>query len=74
MTATPAPALVPGRDSVAQWGIATLTLVLVAAPLIPILYQSFSDRPLYDGAGTLSFDNYVPVSYTHLTLPTSDLV
>lgn len=58
MTATPAPALVPGRDSVAQWGIAALTLVLVAAPLIPILYQSFSDRPLYDGAGTLSFDNY----------------
>ncbi len=58
MTATPAPALVPGRDGVAQWGIAALTLVLVAAPLIPILYQSFSDRPLYDGAGALSLDNY----------------
>ncbi len=59
MTATPAPALVPGRDRFAQWGIAALTLAMVAAPLIPILYQSFSDRPLYDGAGVLSLDNYV---------------
>ncbi|MGE0716377.1 MAG: ABC transporter permease, partial [Alphaproteobacteria bacterium] len=59
LDATPAPALLPGRDRVAQWGIAAITLMLVAAPLIPILYQSFSDRPLYDGMGRLSLDNYV---------------
>lgn len=49
----------PGRDFVAQWGIALLTVALVAAPLVPIVYQSFSDRPLYDGAGNLSLDNYI---------------
>ena len=33
-------------------------LVLVAAPILPILMQSFSDKPLYDGGGALSLGGY----------------
>lgn len=34
------------------------TMLLVAMPLCLILYQSMSDRPLYDGSGTLTLRNY----------------
>jgi len=33
-------------------------LILVAAPLVPILYQSFVSRPLYEDGGLLTLDNY----------------
>ena len=33
--------------------------VLVLAPIVPTLYQSFLDRPLYEAGGVLSLDNYV---------------
>jgi iron(III) transport system permease protein len=42
-----------------QYGIAGLTAVLVLSPLLPVLYSSFRDRPLYDPGGVLSLDNYV---------------
>lgn len=37
-----------GRDSAIQYGVGLLTVALVAAPLLPVLYQSVLDRPLYD--------------------------
>lgn len=40
-----------------QYGLAALTLVLVAAPVLPIIYQAFIDRPLYDG-GDLTVTNF----------------
>ncbi|HEY0938882.1 MAG TPA: iron ABC transporter permease [Steroidobacter sp.] len=46
------------RALVIQYLVAAATLLLVAAPLLPILLQSFSDRPLYDGVHILSLDNY----------------
>ena len=50
--AASAPAELPrpqlGRDGAIQYGVALLTLVLVAAPLLPVLYQSVLDRALYD--------------------------
>lgn len=57
--ATPAPANMPGRDVLAQNGIALLTLFVVALPLAPILYQSLIDRPLYDAGGTWTAANYL---------------
>lgn len=47
------------RAILIQWGLALLTVVLVAAPLAPILWQSLVDRPLYEDGGLLSLDNYV---------------
>lgn len=42
-----------------QYSVAGLTAVLVLSPLLPVLYTSFLDRPLYDPGGMLSLDNYV---------------
>lgn len=47
----------PARSALIQYGIAILTLVLVASPILPLIYQTFLDRPLYDHAtasGTLA--------------------
>lgn len=38
---------------------ALATVVLVAAPLAPVLWQSLVDRPLYEAGGLFTADNYV---------------
>src|SRR5690349_12818482 len=53
-----APRPVPARDAGIQWGVALFTLVIVAAPLLPVLYQSFIDRPLYDSGQQLTLANF----------------
>jgi iron(III) transport system permease protein len=35
-----------------------VTTVLVLAPILPIVYQSLLDRPLYDASGQVSLENY----------------
>lgn len=47
-----------GRDIVIQWGIAIITAMLVLLPLLPVFYQAFLDRPLYDSAAALTFSNF----------------
>src|SRR3977135_1190999 len=47
-----------GRDSAVQYGMALLTVVLVAAPLIPVLYQSLLDRALYDAGQQFTLANF----------------
>lgn len=47
------------RAIIIQWVLAAATLVLVVAPLAPILWQSLLDRPLYDEGGLFSLDNYI---------------
>lgn len=42
-----------------QYSTLILTAVLVLAPILPILYQSLIDRPLYDAGGVLTLQNYV---------------
>lgn len=49
----------PRRALAIQWGVALLTLLLVVAPLGPILWQSFLDRPLYEAGAVPGFANYV---------------
>jgi len=48
----------PARDVAIQYGTAILTVVVVAAPLVPVLYQSFIDRPLYDSGQQLTLANF----------------
>ena len=52
------PKPLPGRDTVIQYGMALLTIVLIAAPLLPVLYQSFLDRALYDFGQQLTLGNF----------------
>lgn len=47
-----------GRDSAIQHGVALLTVVLVAAPLLPVLYQSVVDRALYDVGQQFTLGNF----------------
>lgn len=47
------------RAIVIQWLLAAATLILVVAPLAPILWQSLLDRPLYEKGGLFSLDNYI---------------
>lgn len=42
-----------------QYGIAIFAVLLVAAPLIPILYQSLLDKPLYEPDNIITLDNFV---------------
>lgn len=48
----------PARGASIQWGITVITIVLIAGPILPILYQSLLDRPLYDEGGIRSLLNY----------------
>lgn len=57
-------AMAPGKDRlpralVIQWLLALVTLILVVAPLAPVLWQSLIDRPLYEAGGLFTLDNYV---------------
>lgn len=48
-----------GRELWVQYAIIIVLAVLVLAPVVPTLYQSLLDRPLYEAGGVLSLDNYV---------------
>lgn len=41
-----------------QYGIFVLLAIFVVAPVVPILYQAFRDRPLYEAGGLLTLSNY----------------
>jgi iron(III) transport system permease protein len=58
------PAAHSWREAPIQYGTALLTVVLVAAPLLPVLYQSVVDRPLYDAGKQLTLDNFVRLANT----------
>lgn len=47
------------RDGGVQFAVSALTVTLVLAPLLPILYQSVIDRPLYESDAQLTLQNYV---------------
>lgn len=47
------------RSLLIQIAIAVVTIVVVFAPIVPLLYQSFIDRPLYESDAVLTGKNYV---------------
>lgn len=46
------------RNLAIQWGIMAITGLLVVLPLLPIFYQAFLDRPLYDSEAALTASNF----------------
>ncbi|WP_238005677.1 iron ABC transporter permease [Dactylosporangium sp. AC04546] len=48
-----------GREAWIQYATLGLLAVLVLAPVVPTLYQSVLDRPLYEAGGIFTADNYV---------------
>ena len=52
------------RDAGIQVAVSMLTVTLVLAPLLPILYQSVIDRPLYETGGQLTLQNYLHLATT----------
>jgi iron(III) transport system permease protein len=47
-----------GRELWLQYSVIIFLAILVLAPVVPTLYQSLLDRPLYEAGGVLSLDNY----------------
>jgi iron(III) transport system permease protein len=47
-----------GRDQLTHYGVLLFLAVLVLAPVVPTLYQSFVDRPLYEDGGLFTLDGY----------------
>jgi iron(III) transport system permease protein len=48
-----------GRSRLFQYVVILILAIFVIAPIVPILYQSFTDRPLYEAGGILTVQNYV---------------
>ena len=48
-----------GREMWLQYAVVIFLAIFVLAPVVPTLYQSLLDRPLYEAGGVLSLDNYV---------------
>jgi iron(III) transport system permease protein len=46
------------RNIAIQWGITGITGLLVVLPLLPVFYQAFLDRPLYDSEAALTASNF----------------
>ncbi|MCZ2403672.1 iron ABC transporter permease [Paenarthrobacter sp. Z7-10] len=53
-----------GKATWIQYAIFIAAIALVLAPLLPTLYQSLIDRPLYDDGGLLTPANYVKLFTT----------
>lgn len=47
-----------GREVTIHWLTFLVTAVLVLAPVVPILYQSTRNQPLYAAGGAFTFSNY----------------
>lgn len=41
-----------------QWGLAVATFVIVIGPILPIVYQSVIDRPIFEAGQSFTFGNY----------------
>jgi iron(III) transport system permease protein len=41
-----------------RWAFALLLLVLLISPMLPLIYQAFIDRSLYEAGGAVTFDNF----------------
>jgi iron(III) transport system permease protein len=49
----------PKRSPVIQWSGALTAIFLVAFPLLPLAYQSFVDRPIYETGVQFTLNNYL---------------
>ncbi|WGF88056.1 ABC transporter permease [Marinivivus vitaminiproducens] len=63
-TARPASGFRFDRGLAIQSLVALITLGLVVLPLLPVLYQAFLDRPLYDAEAAFSIGNFARLAST----------
>ncbi|MFZ4438446.1 MAG: ABC transporter permease [Syntrophales bacterium] len=49
----------PKRSPVIQWSGALAAILMVAFPLVPLAYQSFLDRPIYESGSLFTLNNYL---------------
>jgi iron(III) transport system permease protein len=47
-----------GRDTFVHYAVLGFLALLVLAPIVPTLYQSFVDRPLYEDGGIFTVEGY----------------
>jgi iron(III) transport system permease protein len=47
-----------GRDQLTMYGVLAVLALLVLAPVVPTLWQSVIDRPLYEDGGVLTLEGY----------------
>ncbi|WP_405646351.1 ABC transporter permease [Streptomyces sp. NBC_00019] len=47
-----------GRDQAVQYAVLAFLAVLVLAPIVPTLYQSVRNRPLYEAGGAFTLSGY----------------
>ena len=47
-----------GRDTLVQYAVLAFLAVLVLAPIVPTLYQSIRNRPLYEAGGAFTLSGY----------------
>ncbi|HQZ11995.1 MAG TPA: iron ABC transporter permease [Devosia sp.] len=66
----------PFRSRLVQWGMFLFTIVLIVGPLFPLVYQSFTDKALYDTGQSLTLENYANVfaSSSFRTAATNSLI
>jgi iron(III) transport system permease protein len=50
--------LVQRRSSIVRWIIALALALLLASPLLPLIYQAFIDKPLYEPGAKGTLDNF----------------
>jgi iron(III) transport system permease protein len=56
--AVPNPGASTWQAAAIQYGLAAMTAIVVIGPIIPILYQAFLDRPIYDAGRSLTLANF----------------
>ena len=49
------------RGKLIQYGMFVLTIILIVGPLTPLIYQAFTDKPLYDSGESFTFGNFANV-------------
>lgn len=49
-----------------QWGMFAATVILVAGPMVPLVFQALTDKPIYDSGHQLSLTNFYKVFSSEL--------
>lgn len=49
------------RTKAIYWFVAIVTLIIIGGPFLPLIYQSFTDKPLYDAGESFTLANYYNV-------------
>lgn len=49
------------RGTAIQYGMFLLTIILILGPLTPLVYQAFTDKPLYDTGESFTLSNFINV-------------